>query len=93
MNEIKLNNISNYELRKFITCKRSLGYSYSGAILYQLKHIDCMILEFQELHQLSDDTVLSKKCVEYIISKKRSKSKIYLCQSTKTIWVISRKNG
>ena len=103
MNEIKLNNISNYELRKFITYKRSLGYSYSGAILYQLKHIDCMILEFQELHQLSDDTVLSKKCVEYIISKKEANQKytyasllrqfgLYLVKMGKKAYVIPKKS-
>ena len=103
MNEIKLNNISNYELRKFITYKRSLGYSYSGAILYQLKHIDCMILEFQELHQLSDDTVLSKKCVEYIISKKETNQKytyasllrqfgLYLVKMGKKAYVIPKKS-
>lgn len=103
MNKKELNDISNCEIRQFIFYKRSLGYSYHGSILYQLKDIDHMILEFQRSHQFSIDSILSKECVEYIVSKKETNQKyayacllrqfgLYLIKIGKKAYVIPKKS-
>lgn len=103
MSNQELTDISNYEIKQFIDYKRSLGYSYSGSISYQLLDIDCMIDEFQESHNFSDNLVLSKECVEYIISKKETYQKyayasllrqfgLYLIKIGKQAYVIPMKS-
>lgn len=56
---------------EFIKYKRSLGYAYTGSLVYQLKEINNLITDFYNKNSLNT-IYLSKECMEFILEKKES---------------------
>lgn len=75
MNEMQFKEKIKNTVEQFISYKRSVGYSYSGSIIYQLNDIQNLIVEFHIINNILDDPFLTKDCVNYILSKKQGSQK------------------